>query len=280
MKSICIKTNNDEIINYLFKLCENIPLNNIFITIKKFKHYNNFIIHCKNKNISEFNSYISNTLTHIVLNYYEKEIIKTIIKTNYFYFSNDEQKDILQITNSLLLNSKYKNNNYLFINNKINKEIETTHSFYLDAFITFSLKNYINTLNTAIEKSVNKFLIEKEYWDFVNMLRLYIESESNFSTIMHLDLVYKNKTSILFDEKKSILNFENSTKNKYISDISFSENDKTLNTLLTLLPNKITVHIIDNSYDEFIDTLILIFQDRIEICENCNLCNIYNLTSI
>ena len=50
---------------------------------------------------------------------------------------------------------------------------------------------------------------------------------------------------------------------KYLSDISFSSNDYVLNALLTILPNKIFVHLGNYSPDEFINTLMLIFEDKI-----------------
>ena len=50
----------------------------------------------------------------------------------------------------------------------------------------------------------------------------------------------------------------------YISDVSFSENDIVLNTLLTLLPQKIIIHL-EKEPDEFIKTLICIFENRIEL---------------
>jgi len=54
-----------------------------------------------------------------------------------------------------------------------------------------------------------------------------------------------------------------------LSDISFSSNDYTLNSLLTLLPRRIYIHIIDGIEDEFINTLKLIFDNRVCICNDC-----------
>ena len=67
---------------------------------------------------------------------------------------------------------------------------------------------------------------------------------------------------------------------KYLSDISFSSNDYALNGLLTLLPKKIYIHLIDNIVDEFIHTLGLIFEDRVEICTDCSICRIYKNSKI
>ena len=124
-------------------------------------------------------------------------------------------------------------------------------------------------------------LIDKEYIEFVNILRLYINSESSSSNLEHLHLIYKNKDSIIIDDNKNIVSCnDNITKAKYISDITFSSNDLALNTLLNLLPHKITIHLVDGFQDEFIETLKLIFQDKITICEDCDICNMYRYTKI
>lgn len=65
----------------------------------------------------------------------------------------------------------------------------------------------------------------------------------------------------------------------YLSDISFSSNDYALNCLLTLLPRKLLVHVIDEE-DEFINTLKLIFGERFSICRNCKICNMYSNKNI
>ena len=67
---------------------------------------------------------------------------------------------------------------------------------------------------------------------------------------------------------------------KYISDISFSSNDYALNNLLTLLPQKIYIHLANSYEDEFINTLKLIFNDRIFICKDCDICRLYSINTI
>ena len=57
--------------------------------------------------------------------------------------------------------------------------------------------------------------------------------------------------------------------------LSLSSNDYTLNSLLNLLPKKIYIHLIDQQIDEFINTLQLIFENRVSICLNCEICNLY-----
>ena len=81
----------------------------------------------------------------------------------------------------------------------------------------------------------------------------------------------------MLDKEKNIVKLEHSINNaRYLSDITFSSNDIALNTLLSLLPRKIELHIIDKE-DEFINTLKLIFENRVRICTDCNICKTYRL---
>jgi len=276
MKSLCIKSNNQDIISYLQKSFENINLENTYISIKKFLHFNNIIIHYKGNDYTKFNNYVSNSITKAIIGYCEEEIIYSNISLNYFYFDSYEKKKILENTLNLLEEEKISKQRYDYINNEIYKSLLSSHSLYLQGFINFKLNNYIDFLNNQIDIAVNKFLIDKEYLEFVNILKLYIKSESENSKTEHVHLIYKDKISIITDDNHNLISYnDNLRKAKYISDISFSSNDLALNTLLNLIPKSITIHLVDEYCDEFINTLKLIFQENVKICQNCDVCSIY-----
>jgi hypothetical protein len=80
-------------------------------------------------------------------------------------------------------------------------------------------------------------------------------------------LIYNAGSPTLLDENKKIIKTDCNILNaKYLSDITFSDCDIALNTLLNLIPKKIYLHLIDNKIDEFITTLKLIFENRIVLC--------------
>ena len=123
--------------------------------------------------------------------------------------------------------------------------------------------------------AVNQYIIEKEYTEFINLLKIYVETTEAGANILHL--IYTNGESILLDEEKNVIPLSEDILNaKYLSDITFSSNDYALNTLLSMLPKKLEIHIIDEE-DEFINTLKLIFEDRIYICKECNICKTYKM---
>ena len=121
-------------------------------------------------------------------------------------------------------------------------------------------------------------MIEREYAEFVNLLKLYVNSKEHNNQIVHL--IYINKESILIDNNQNIIpTDDNLFKATYLSDISFSSNDYTLNTLLNILPQKINIHLVDNYCDEFINTIKSVFENRVYICNDCDICKIYKLSN-
>lgn len=280
INSICIKTNNTNIINTLLNSLENINLNNVYLSKNKFKNYNNLIVHYRGNSIDLFYSNFAEILSNTTINYYEKSTLKRIINSNYFYFNDIEKEKILDICIETLSD----NQNLEFANRKnlvfisFLKYILYNKAIVLEGFINFRLKDYICLLDEAVDYSVNKFLVEREYSEFVNLLKVYINSKESNISMIHL--IYINQESILLDEFNNLINTEEHIfEAKYLSDITFSSNDYALNTLLTLLPQKINIHLINSKEDEFINTLKLIFDNRVFLCNDCDICNIYKTNS-
>ena len=274
IKSFCIKSNNEKILNYLLENFEKINLSNLFISMYNFKIYKNIIVHYSGDMQNDFIDSISKTLSKCIIHFYEKKIIKRIFLYNYFYFTEKEQKIILSVFNNIkktdLFDITMKNNT---LENDIKNYITDNKSMILDGFVNFRIKDYMEILESFVDTAVNNYVIEKEYIEFINLLKLFIHSKPPLTETIHL--IYHKGSSILLDEKLNIINTENTMfKTPYLSDITFSSNDYALNTLLNLLPQKIYIHIIDKE-DEFINTLKLIFEEEIILCKECNICDLY-----
>ena len=272
LKSICIKTKNKNISEYLLKELEYFELTDTYVSCYDFKFYHNTIIHYTGNNVDMFLNKISTLLAYTVIDFYEPNLISNLINTNYFYFSTEDKK---QIYNLCLTNIDFSNSIAMFniISNSFYEYFLNNKYVILDGFVNFRLSSYIKELDLVIDMCVNKFIVDREYNEFISLLKAYIQTTSCNASILHL--IYKNEESIILDENKELISYnDNLIKQKYISDITFSSNDFALNTLLTLLPEKLYIHIIDKE-DDFIKTLKLIFNNRVYICNECDLCNLY-----
>lgn len=281
LKSFCIKTNNNRVVDYLLNKFEDVELEDLYISKLQFKFYNNFIVHYKGKDIDSFYNIFSNILSSAIIDFYERDIIRHIISSNYFYFTDIEQRKIFDIVNNYLYNNELVES-YIrkdSINISCIEYFSNNKSAILDGFVNFRINDYIKIIDYIVDMAVNKFVIDREYTEFIDLLKCYINSKDCGTTDVHL--IYQNEESTLLDESKRIIDLDESILNsKYLSDITFSSNDYTLNTLLTLLPQRIYIHLVDGIQDEFINTLKLVFDDRVYLCNDCNICKIYRLEKI
>lgn len=273
MKSYCIKVNDKKILeNILFKI-EKISFNNIIYTKKEFEKYSNLILHYKEEKIEQFTNIITDILVEIVLEHYEMNLVERIFNKNYFYFEEYDKITILK---------NYKENkalNYDLRKEKLYKDINSylkeNKNINMEGLANFRLIEFSEELDQNIDFTVNQFIIEKEYIEFIQLLKIYIKTTKESNEVVHL--IYKKGESILLNEKNELINITDNIFNaKYLSDISFSSNDYALNTILTILPKSIQVHIIDNE-DEFINTIKMIFEEKVNICRDCVICKTYGM---
>ena len=276
MKSICIKTNNENLLDYLLNELDYIEVKPVAISKNQFKNYKNIIIHYSGNDNKKFVHEVSCILSCLVIDELEESFIKMILLKNYFYFNSTEMKHILELCYEIFsddFNTYFDKKHNLLIDSFENYLI-TNKSIILTGFINFRIKNYMTILEDVVDEAVNSFVVEKEYLEFISLLKMYVNSQNSNCDVVHL--IYNKNNSTLLDKDKNQINVSDDIfKAKYLSDISFSSNDYALNTLLTLVPKKIHIHLIDNCIDEFIHTISLIFENRVEICTDCSICKIY-----
>lgn len=277
MKSFCIKTNNNAILEYLLDMLDYLELEEVKYSKNKFKIYSNIIVHYIGEKISFFDEKLSSIITDTILKFYKEKMIKKIINFDYFYFEEHEKKIIIQNCCEIIESSEYEqiSKEKEYIHEAVLQYVIENKSMILEGFVNFRIKEYIKYLDSIVDIAVNKYIIEKEYNEFISLLRMYINSKK--SNIKNLHLIYGKSELTILDENKNIVPLCKEIYNaKFLSDIIFSENDYALNTLLTLLPQRIEIHLLD-SEDEFIKTVKLIFEDRVYICRECNICRTYKM---
>lgn len=79
MKSFCIKTNSQKVVQYLLS---DLNFPNTYVSIRKFKIYDNIIIHYTGEDIYGFYNNFANSIVHLTIDLYEKRLLNSIIKSN------------------------------------------------------------------------------------------------------------------------------------------------------------------------------------------------------
>ncbi len=159
MKSICIKTIDNEKIEYLIKELEILPLN-IYISNYRFRTYDNLIIHYPQKDyIDEFYEVLSIIIKKCIEHFYKEEFIRKNVEKNYFYLSNIERNYICEIANKVLdLPDEKIGHINTILKNIIKEYLMENKKIVLEGFVNFRIKEYKELLDRIVEVSVFSYL--------------------------------------------------------------------------------------------------------------------------
>ena len=229
----------------------------------------------KNKSLSkkDFYNKISSMILDIILNIYTKDIINKRTKANWNNLKTNERKEVVEISNEILLDndSFIMEKEYIF--NQIKDYIIKNPFILIDGFVRFRLKELGFFINLVIEKGVEEFTAEKEYKEFIKILQYFVEvQEPKYDLI---NLILEDEGYKLLDEKDNVIDSD------FFSDIvaeidseGISKDDLLVSSLIVIAPKKIMVHLDEKYKDEDIVKVIEnVFQDRVYFCPGCQKCN-------
>ena len=239
---------------------------------EKNKDYTLFEIEFKNGSyIYNFNESLADIIAEIVLDNLEEKIVKKIVKTKYNDYPTEDKKDI--INNALKYLSESQSGKKIIRKKKIVKELlsylNRHKKINIEGFVRFRLRDYMKNLNLAIEQAADDFIIEREYNEFIDLLRYFVELQEvkiPLVNVLHND----DGSYTILDANKNVLksNFVEGYIEELIDeDITYE--DILISALINISPGKVIIHF---SEPEIRETLKNIFPDLVEVCFGCDLC--------
>lgn len=288
--SIGITDSAENIIQYIDKELQQLKEKNINYSIKEVDFEGTTSIMCnlegepllsKKSNQYELLKYhVSNALADHVIQQYEEKLLSRIINSNYGYFSSTEKKEILRISLKIIRNDDKVFFNTLFqirrrnlIIKKLMEYFEGSSSIILDGFVNFRLREYIKELEEVIDNAVDDFLVEREYKEFIRLLRYFVEIQESKFNFIHVVMQY-DENYILLDEKKREIT--NDCIKEFISELPESEinhDDLLVSSLITLAPKSIIIHNWERFKNQkLLDTIKSVFSGKVVLCSGCSIC--------
>lgn len=160
MKSLAIKTNNDEIISYIIRRLET-DIDEIVISTNKFKIYKNIIVHYVGQNERNFLIQFSGVIASAIAIFYENRILNKIINENYCYFEEFEKEIILKICEKIieLQEKSFKYKEEILKGLVYEYFLEGNKYMILDGFMNFRVKPYLEVLDYVVDTSVTNFVL-------------------------------------------------------------------------------------------------------------------------
>ena len=223
---------------------------------------------------------ISNGLADYIIEEYEEKLILRTINSNYCYFNSIEKKEILRLALFIIRNDDKNFLNSIFqirrrniIIRKLVDYFESSNKVILDGFVNFRLKDYMKDLEEVVDKAVDDFLTEREYKEFIRLLRYFVDIQEPKFNVIHVLVSYDNKYILLDENKKEITN---ECIQEFMNDIPEGEinyDDLLVSSLITMAPKKVIVHSAKSFRNkELLETIKNVFWGKAIICPECELC--------
>jgi len=243
-------------------------------------------VYCDDENFDEkfhrmFNLYIGTVLFKVVIKEFCKKNISKYLSENFYFLRGEDIKEVKNMIINVFENeSNIIDDNMIYYMNRKNEIIdkiviclEENNEVNIKGFLTFRMKEIAHDLESIIDKIVEKFMIEKEYNEFIKLLKYFVDVQESKIDQVNI-MIDKNGDYLVKDELgNDILN--NLINELYDSRINskVSSEDLIISGLITSAPKKIVIHCVENSRNkELIETIKNVFVERVEFCNDCAKC--------
>ncbi|MHB8156780.1 MAG: putative sporulation protein YtxC [Desulfocucumaceae bacterium] len=226
-----------------------------------------------------FKNYIADVLSDLIICKWQKAILLDIIRENYYYFGEAERSTIFQnamkyIEDNGESDTIIKIRKKRKILAKLKEFLSNYNQIVVDGFIRFRLKDYIKELQEAADKAVDDFLMDKEYQEFIQLLKYFVDIQDSHTDLVNV-VMKPNGSFMLYDGQHKVVN--SSYLEDFIIELIESEinyEDLLISALITIAPREIVFHSGKaEGTPNTIETIKSIFSDRVTLCRGCNLCN-------
>lgn len=112
----------------------------------------------------------------------------------------------------------------------------------LEGFMRFRLKDFIDDLKGNLKNQTDKIIIEREYNEFIKLLRYFVEVQEPKVTEVHVYTSEEGKYTILDAQLKPIDFGLMEDMAKELTDDELSQDDLLISSLITIAPGRIFIH--------------------------------------
>ena len=154
--------------------------------------------------------------------------------------------------------------------------LHKTAVMHLDlvGFMRFRARDVLSATDTGTEEFVSQFLADREYEEFVSLLRYMLESQPSTRQVVHVFCT--DERMWLCDETGALISDEDVSQAAYqvSDDGEVNVEDLAMSVLITRSPCKIVIHDITHAapWPSFSETVERVFLERATRCNHCAAC--------
>ncbi len=195
------------------------------------------------------------------------QALEQIIIQKFYFRERDEIDSILQFATSIFEGKKNASQQLLFADEKqwirkgLSPVLRERHSFSFDAFTTFRLKSFYQSLEKYAMLAIDEYKLEQDYQNFIATLRDFLHKREPKMSYLHL--VYRDAFHFYDHSFRKLERVEMTEKidRQLLSQSSIYIDSVTLAPLLSIAPERLYIYT-DDTEQGFIQTVKRIFEER------------------
>lgn len=204
----------------------------------------------------------------------EPVLLDHICVKTYGHLSEEEKASVLSLADKALREPEAQDKDRKGeIVRRLLDYLQGENRLNLKGFITFRLKDYMDDMEDAVDQAIDDFFLEKEYTEFVRLLRYFVEAQEPRMSEVHVT-VSREGSFALFDQEMHPVDGGNLR--EFIVDTLESEvayEDFLVSALISLAPRRVVIHdALGLGDEESVTTVKNVFSDRVSVCKGCRRC--------
>lgn len=222
---------------------------------------------------------IVNALTDTLVDDWQQHTLLRVLSRRFHCFTEAEKRRIVELATAKLAQRDAGPDREVYqvvrksrIREALSAYLQDQNRINLDGFLDFRLRPYWEELEDVLYLSIDQYLNEREYQEFIQLLQHFVGILEPRHDMVHVVLT-TNDGFVLLDEQGHVLQADVLT-NELKAQCGYADQDDLLiSALLSAAPSRLVLHVgTFQNRPKLIDTLQQIFSARVELCRSCDYC--------
>ncbi len=213
---------------------------------------------------------VASTLAHVVIDALEPELLARILLRHYGAFGESERRRILSDARRHLDQGPrhrevYRKARTDRVRTAVEAYLAESSAIHLEGLVTFRLPEYMADLEEATGQAVDDYLVEREYREFIRLLRYFVSTQPAKTGEVHL-WVEGPRFELFSADGRRLEAAPQGIVELETVEAEVSLEDLLISTLIEASPTRIVLHA-GGRQSSHAETVRRVFGGRVEPCE-------------
>jgi len=226
--------------------------------------------------------HIANAVSDLIVNLWERHLIKRLAQDECTELEPAERTQVANQATIVLDGQPWRKDASVMrkvtrkghVFQEVDRYLSNNRVLIIEGFIRFRLRQYLGLLEEAVEQAVDEFMLEKEYREFIMLLRHFLAAQEPRVDRVHV-LIRSDGGFRLVDDTGSSVSEQFLTgclEEAGTKDIN--RDDLLISALITIAPRRVRLHAAVGTDTEGLRTLRAVFAERLTVCRGCEICGL------